>query len=217
MAKKEQASPLAPTSHTVHSDEDEALLAHFRARPPSYFKCRGIAAALFLIIADVTLAIVFTVFHVRDPIVQMNRVQIPQLTQLVSNGMALAGTNITSVADVSDENPNVASFRYGGSVTEISYGGEVIGEGRIPAGRAAARRTRRANVTVEVVPGRIAAALRLSGDLTTGNLEMERGFEPERERERGDCSFRVVRLLGKWIDQISSLENLCTGSYHFGI
>ncbi|XP_030465099.1 uncharacterized protein LOC115684499 [Syzygium oleosum] len=185
MAKKEQARHLAPASRTVHSDEDEALSAHFRLRPPSYFKCRGIAAALFLIIAVVALALVFTVFHVRDPIVQMNRVQIPQLAQLVSNGTALAGTNITAVADVSDENPNVASFRYGGSVTEISYVGEVIGEGRIPAGRAAARRMRRVNVTVEVVPARIAAAPRLSGNLTAVNLTMERGFEPERERERG--------------------------------
>lgn len=69
-------------------------------------------------------------------------------------------------------------------MTEISYGGEVIGKGRIPAGRVAARRTRRVNVTVEVVPGRIAAAPRLSGDLTAVNLAMERGFEPERERER---------------------------------
>ncbi|KAI6690084.1 hypothetical protein NL676_026912 [Syzygium grande] len=88
----------------------------------------------------------------------------------------------TVVADVSVENPNVASFRCGGSATEISYGGEVVGEGKIPAGRAATWRMRRMNVTVEVVPARIAAAPRLSNDLAAENLTMERGFELKRGR-----------------------------------
>ncbi|KAI6707667.1 hypothetical protein NL676_010629 [Syzygium grande] len=104
----------------------------------SYFKCCGIAAALFLILAIVALALFFTVFHVRDLLVQMNQAQIPQLAQLVSNGTALADTNITAFVDVSVENLKVASFRYSGSAMEISYGGEVVGEGRILVGRAAA-------------------------------------------------------------------------------
>ncbi|XP_030454171.1 uncharacterized protein LOC115675589 [Syzygium oleosum] len=183
MAEKEQARPLAPASYTVRSDApasytvrsdaDEALSAHFRLHRPRYFKCCGITAALFLILAVVALVLVFTVFHVKDPIVRMNRVQIPQLAQLVANGTSLAGANITAVADVSVKNPNVASFRYGSSATRISYGGVVVGEGMIPAGKAAARRTQRVNVTVEVVTARIAASPRLGGDLTAGNLRME--------------------------------------------
>ncbi|KAI6702064.1 hypothetical protein NL676_011200 [Syzygium grande] len=174
MAEKEQARPLAPASYTVRSDADEALSAHFRLRRPRYYKCCGITAALFLILAVVALVLVFTVFHVKDPIVRMNRVQIPQLAaQLVANGTSLASANITAVADVSVKNPNVASFRYGSSVTQISYGGVVVGEGMIPAGKAAARRTQRVNVTVEVVTARIAASPRLDGDLVAGNLSME--------------------------------------------
>ncbi|XP_030530418.1 uncharacterized protein LOC115740907 [Rhodamnia argentea] len=192
MAEKEQARPLAPASYITRSDEDQALSDHFRLRRPSCLKCCGIAAALFLILAVVALVLVFTVFHVEDPIVRMNRVQIPQLAQLVSNGTALSGANITAVADVSVKNPNAASFRYGNSTTELYYGGEVVGEGRIPAGKAAARRTQRVNVTVEVVPARIAKAPRLSSDLAAGNLTME-------SYTRIDGRVKILKIIRKHV------------------
>ncbi|KAF8013363.1 hypothetical protein BT93_I1261 [Corymbia citriodora subsp. variegata] len=174
MAEKDQARPLASASYTVRSDEDENMSAHFRLRQPGCLKCCGVTAALFLILAVVSLVLVFTVFHVKDPIIRMTRVQIPRLAQLVANQTAISGgANITAVADVSVKNPNVASFRYGNSTTEIHYGGEVVGEGSIPAGKAPAQRTRSVNVTVEVSPAKIAAAPRLGNDLAAGNLTME--------------------------------------------
>ncbi|KAI3407387.1 LEA_2 domain-containing protein [Psidium guajava] len=207
MAEKEQARPLAPAlyiarsdapatvrnaSYIVRSDEDEALSSHFRLRQPSCLKCCGITGALFLILAVVALALVFTVFHVKDPIVSMKRIQIPQLAQLVSNGTAPSGANITAVVDVSVKNPNAASFRYGNSTTELYYGGEVVGEGRIPAGKAAARRTQSVNVTVEVVPARIAKAARLSSDLAAGNLTME-------SSTRIDGRVKILKIIRKHV------------------
>lgn len=174
MPEKEQARPLAPATYIARSDEDEAMSAHFTLRRPRYLKCCGVTAALFLILAVVALVLFFTVFHVKDPIVRMTRVQIPQLAQLVANRTALSGgANIIAVAEVSVKNPNVASFRYGNSTTRIDYGGEVVGEGRIPAGKAPARRTQRLNVTVEVSPAKILVAPRLGDDVAAGILKME--------------------------------------------
>lgn len=137
------------------------MSARFRHRQQSYFKCCCITAALFLILNIVALIFLFTAFHAKDPIIRMNRVQIPQFAQMVSNRMALSSANITAIPNISVKNPNAASFRYGNSTIAIYYGREVISEGRIPVGKVAVRQTQSMNVTLEVVPARIATAPRL--------------------------------------------------------
>lgn len=56
---------------------------------------------------------------------------------------------------VSVRNPNIATFKYSKATTDISYDGDVIGEGEIPPGEAKAKDTMKMNVTVEIEPEKI--------------------------------------------------------------
>lgn len=61
MARRDQVKPLAPVEvHRPRSDEDEVLFAQFKLRQRKYLKCCGCVAALFLILAVVSLILAFT-------------------------------------------------------------------------------------------------------------------------------------------------------------
>lgn len=169
--EKDQVWPLAPAAYRIRSHEDDALSGHFKLRQRTYLKCCGCAAAVFLILAVVILILVFTVFKVKDPSVKMNGATVAQLEFV--NGTLRQDVNVTLVADISVKNPNVASFRYSNTTTTIFYGGEMVGEGRTPGGKAKARRTLRMNMTLEIIPAKLTAVPTLRSDLAAGALTVE--------------------------------------------
>uniref|UniRef100_A0A2N9GUH8 Late embryogenesis abundant protein LEA-2 subgroup domain-containing protein n=1 Tax=Fagus sylvatica TaxID=28930 RepID=A0A2N9GUH8_FAGSY len=136
MAEREQVKPLAPAGyHTSRSDEDEILSNQLKLKQRKYLKCCGCFTALLLILAVLIIVLTFTVFHIRDPMVRINSLTLQNL----ANGTVRQGVNITLIADVSVKNPNAASFIYSNSTTTIYYHGEMVGEARIPSGKAKAR------------------------------------------------------------------------------
>lgn len=76
------------------------------------------------------------------------------------------------MASVSVWNPNVASFKYSKTTTEISYHGEVIGEGETPSGEAKAKETMKMNLTMEIEPEKIDEISDLMKDFNSGALNI---------------------------------------------
>lgn len=173
--KKEQVKPLAPASHRQYfTDDNDAVFPpdSKKQRHRKYVQCCGCIAALMLIQAVVILVLIFTVFRIKDPKLKMNSVRISGLDSTnLSNLTAL--TNITVTADVSIKNPNVAAFKFSNvTTTTVYYGGVEVGEGRNPPGVAAAQRTLRLNVTVELAVGKLLGVARLVRDLRFGELNV---------------------------------------------
>lgn len=171
----EQVKPLAPAEYHLRSDyEDQAMsggklkLQHGRR----CLQCFGCVTAL-LLVAVVTIIVIATVFHVKNPSIKMNSVTIQRL-ELSNNGSIRSSgdENVTLLADVSVKNPNYNSFKYGNTTTRIYYGGVVVGEGQIPQGLAKARRTLRMNVTVDLIPEKFLTVPSLGSDILSGSLNM---------------------------------------------
>ncbi|KAK2664173.1 hypothetical protein Ddye_002747 [Dipteronia dyeriana] len=160
MAENDQVKPLA-TAHHLRSDHDdhEALSAQSNLRRKKlYIQCCGCLTVL-LLIPVMVIIVLLTVFHVKNPGIRMNSVSIQRQLGVVDGDQ-----NITLLVDVQMKNPNYASFKFGNATTVIYYDGVAVGEGRIPAGMAKARRTLRMNVTVDIVPGKVLIVQKLKSD-----------------------------------------------------
>ncbi|KAK9276334.1 hypothetical protein L1049_005866 [Liquidambar formosana] len=169
MAAREQVKPLAPAAYWISSDGGEAMSVQIhKLRQRKYIKCCGCITALLLILVVIVLILMFTVFHIKNPDIKMNAINFQRLgLQTLTSG-----ENVTVVADVSIKNPNVATFRFSNITTTVYYDSVVVGEARLPPGRAKARRTLRMNVTVDIVTAQILAIPSLPSDLRSGALSM---------------------------------------------
>ncbi|KAK7843326.1 late embryogenesis abundant protein At1g64065 [Quercus suber] len=171
MAEREHVKPLAPAGYqTSSSGEEKILPKHLKFHHRKCIKCFGCFTALLLIIAVIMLVLAFTVFHIRDPMVMMNALTLTNLN--LPNGNLRQDFNVTLIADVSVKNPNAATFRYDNSTTTIYYHGAVVGEARIPSGKAKARRTVRMNMTVDIIPSKVLAVQNMSSDLISRQLNV---------------------------------------------
>ncbi|XP_076911316.1 late embryogenesis abundant protein At1g64065-like [Bidens hawaiensis] len=128
--------------------------------------CCGIITAVILIISVVMLILGFTIFHVKNPKINLNSVTLTGLDRVNSTG--LATNNLTVVADVSVKNPNVAAFKFEKTNSSLYYRGAVVSVADIPAGVAKARRTVRLDVTFPVTVAEIARNPQLVSDFMAG-------------------------------------------------
>lgn len=171
MSEKEQDKPLAPAASRPRSDEDlEALSREPKFRQGRYISCCGCVTAILLILSVIILILAFTVFHIRDPMIKMNSLALQKV--VLVNGALPEDANITVIADVSVKNPNAVSFTYDNSTSTISYRGTVVGETKIPSGKAKAKHTLRMNLTIHIVADKVLAVPGLSSDWTSGALTL---------------------------------------------
>ncbi|THF94380.1 uncharacterized protein LOC114320830 [Camellia sinensis] len=174
--KEEQTKPLSTTttrSYQINGEHDHAISIDLKKHHhnPKYLKCCGYISALILILAFTILMLIFTVFRVKEPVLNINSGKINGLDRASKNTIRL-DTNLTVVADVSIENPNVVAFKFGNTTTTLYYGGVVVGNGRNPAGVAEAGKTVRTNMTIDVMTEKILGVRRLTSDLSYGALGM---------------------------------------------
>ncbi|XP_057812331.1 late embryogenesis abundant protein At1g64065-like [Salvia miltiorrhiza] len=173
--RREQEKPLAPATPAIVFVEK---LTPFPAaefisrRRKRCLKCCGCSAALLLVIAVTTLALMLTVFHVKDPAIKLNSVNIHGFDKLSNNTNALAGFNLTLVAGISIKNPNAASFKFDEATAGVHYGGALVGEARAPAGEAGPRRKRRMDVVVDIMVDRLVGVSRFESDYAAGILPL---------------------------------------------
>ncbi|KAL3844541.1 hypothetical protein ACJIZ3_001944 [Penstemon smallii] len=183
--KKEQVKPLRPRKedisddmiHAAHTNimvdthKHDSFPIEFTTQPRSKcIKFCGCCAAIFLILVTILLVLMFTAFHVKDPILNLNLVDIEGVDVLNRTANFRPGLNLTIVAGVSIKNPNVASLKFSNTTMSVYYDGYVIGEARTPEGRARARKTVRINVTVDVMVDEVVKVPRFVSDLGVGML-----------------------------------------------
>lgn len=125
-----------------------------------------------LIATVVAIILTFTVFHIEDPVVEINVVRVTEL-ELMYRTISKPGTNVSLTVDVSLRNPNVLLlFVYGNTTTTLYYHDIVVGEAQGPAGGAGPRRTARMNITVDVSTDRLISYPNVNEDVSSGLLTM---------------------------------------------
>ncbi|XP_010506613.1 PREDICTED: late embryogenesis abundant protein At1g64065-like [Camelina sativa] len=171
MNDSEHVRPLAPATILPVSDESASNTRHNTLRRRKRMKCLICVTVTSLILLTIVLTLVFTVFRVKDPTIKMNRVMVNGLDSVMgTDRVQLLGTNISMIVDVSVKNPNMASFKYSNTTTDIYYKGTVVGEARGLPGKARPHRTSRMNLTVDIMIDRILADPGLSREVSTSGL-----------------------------------------------
>ncbi|TVU01678.1 hypothetical protein EJB05_52858, partial [Eragrostis curvula] len=177
--KYEPTRPLAVPSPAVHpAATDDAVDAEAattgRWRSVQYLRrrrcalwCCGCFATTVVILGIVALVLALTVFRVKDPVLTLNRVTLEGVDGDIGTARHPLSVNATLNADISIENPNVASFRFARSETDFYYAGETVGVAYAPDGEVGADRTVRMNVTLDVLADRISPNVNAS-DLVFG-------------------------------------------------
>lgn len=167
MVGREQIRPLAPASDRHASDDYTETPDHLKKKPlktKTWFRVCMFIAAFFLIIAIVVVILIFTIFKIKNPTINLNRISINQL-DLNNVTAILTSQNISLTAEVSVKNPNYATFKYPNTNTSLFYRGTVIGEARGPPGQAKARRTVFINETVDLIIGKLVSNPSLQSDI----------------------------------------------------
>uniref|UniRef100_A0A1D1Y648 Peptidyl-tRNA hydrolase n=1 Tax=Anthurium amnicola TaxID=1678845 RepID=A0A1D1Y648_9ARAE len=175
MAEKgEEAKPLGPSAAvypTETFDEEGAMQwrsAQYLRKRRGVLFCCGCCGVLVVVLGLVALVLALTAFKVKDPVLTMNSIHF--------SGLRVGGpgpVNATLTADVSIKNPNMASYEFRNSTTELYYGGKVVAVARAPGGEVAAHRTVRLNVTVDVMADRVAGlGIPAVGFLAAGSVNL---------------------------------------------
>ncbi|KAK1377198.1 Protein kinase domain-containing protein [Heracleum sosnowskyi] len=157
MVGREQIRPLAPASDRHASDNHTETADHLKKKPlktKTWFRVCMFIAAFFLIIAIVIVIFMFTLFKIKNPTINLNRISVNQL-DLNNVTAILTSQNISLTAQVSVKNPNYATFKYPNTNTNLYYRGTLIGEARGAPGQAKARRTVFINETVDLIIGKL--------------------------------------------------------------
>ncbi|KAF8088317.1 hypothetical protein N665_0546s0045 [Sinapis alba] len=152
MTEQEHVRPLTPASalpSSDFSDNNKQTLQRLRRRR-NRIKCLICIIVTSLVLTTVVLTLVFMVFRVKAPIIEMNGVTVNGQDSTAGTQILLLGTNISMIVDVSVKNPNSVTFRYSNTTTDIYYKGIVVGEARGPPGKARAHGKARMNMTVDI-------------------------------------------------------------------
>lgn len=175
--KVEQVTPLAPASHRSFTAVEHAHVSFSQDHSPKFpsrkcIKLCGCLSAISLVIVTIVLILMLTVFHIKNPVLEINSVRIEGANTLSNNTASFSPrVNLTLLADISVKNPNAASFKFRNATTTVYYDGSVVGETRTPEGRAPARRTVSMSLTaVDIMADRIVRVPRFGSDLASGLL-----------------------------------------------
>lgn len=172
MGHKEMGSSRPLAADPSSSENDDAATYPHKTRHTKCDKYCCRITICMLIATVVAIILTFTVFHIEDPVVEINVVRVTEL-ELMYRTISKPGTNVSLTVDVSLRNPNVLLlFVYGNTTTTLYYHDIVVGEAQGPAGRAGPRRTARMNITVDVSTDRLISYPNVNEDVSSGLLTM---------------------------------------------
>ncbi|URE39297.1 harpin-induced protein 1 domain containing protein [Musa troglodytarum] len=185
--KKEQTKPVAVSSPSADATDEAAAIGRLPARRLRKRRCALFCflcwAASAVMVGVVVLVLSFTLFKVKDPTLTMNSLVIERIDlDFGTDRSRPLSINATLDADISIENPNMASFRFGNCTTDFYYSGETVGVAYAPFGKVPAHRTVRLGVRVDVFVDRVATQLNLTMGILTGNQLRLRSYTDIRGR-----------------------------------
>jgi hypothetical protein len=178
--KSELARPLALPSPTVHPDpeshdaeaaEETSTATATRWRSAQYLRkrrcvlcCGGCCVTTVVVIGVLILVLALTVFKIKDPRLNINKVWLTDISVATGSGVANpVSFNATLLADLSIKNPNAAAMKFAQSETDVSYKGQTVSVAYAPAGSVGADRTTRLNVTLDLLGDQLARAANSTG------------------------------------------------------
>ncbi|XWS38293.1 hypothetical protein CRYUN_Cryun19dG0119300 [Craigia yunnanensis] len=130
-------------------------------------KCLVYVLAIMVIQGAVLLIFASIVLRARTPDFKIGSVTVRNLKYLNSSAPSF---NFTLLTVFTVENNNFGEFKFENTTGSVSCGSVVVGEMKIPTGKAQARATERMNVSVDV------SSLRISGtknsNISSGLLEL---------------------------------------------
>ncbi|KAG0491859.1 hypothetical protein HPP92_005257 [Vanilla planifolia] len=161
------SNPLANNEAVLHVCPSSAAMRRptkSRRRSGLLLMLCGFLITVILLVGVVLVILAFTVFRVKDPTLTMNAVFVKQM-KLVGNGSLERpmSINATVLADISVQNPNIATLRFGDSMTQYFYRGVAVGSGWTPGSNVAGKETARANVSVDLKADRLVAPVPYGG------------------------------------------------------
>ncbi|KAL6851757.1 hypothetical protein ACP4OV_020321 [Aristida adscensionis] len=182
--KDEPARPLALPSPSVHPAPHDAEVEAQAAtgwRSMQYLRkrrcvlcCGGCCVTTVVVVGLLVLVLALTVFKVKEPRLGINAVWLTAVSAGPGSGIASpVAANATLVADLSIKNPNVASFRFSQSETDVYHRGQTVSVAYAPAGRVGADRTARMNVTLDLLGDRLARATNGTGLLFGQDFDLD--------------------------------------------
>ncbi|XVF10505.1 hypothetical protein REPUB_Repub07fG0188800 [Reevesia pubescens] len=160
------AKPLAPVQDYPRSDME---FGGIKRREEKSSKCLVYVLAIMVIQGTVLLIFASIVLRARTPDFEIGSVSVSNLKYGKSSAPSF---NFTLVTEVTVENSNFGDFRFENTTGSVWFGSVVVGEMKIPMGRAQARATERLNVSVAVSSVRISDTRNLSSYISSGLLEL---------------------------------------------
>lgn len=167
-------------------DEEKAVVSRL-LRKRYWLRCCSCAGGVLFFLAILTVTLLFTVLRPRDPVIWLNGSTV-KLKLISGTSLPQPGSNATINGDVSMKNRNFVSFRHQSTTSPIFYRGVVIGDALAPAGNLPARRTRRMNVTVNIIMDRVMEQPDFGSDVESGYAVMS-----WYARVRGRAKFLFVK------------------------
>ncbi|XWS61703.1 hypothetical protein CRYUN_Cryun07bG0148700 [Craigia yunnanensis] len=170
MQEDPQAKPLAPVQDYPRSDmEYGGIKPKALRREEKSSKCLVYVLAIMVIQGAVLLIFASIFLRVRTPEFKIGSVTVRNLKYGNSSAPSF---NFTLVTEVTVENTNFGDFRFGNNTGSVSWGSIVVGEMKMPTGRAQARSAERLNVSVDVSSLWISDTKNLSSNISSGLLEL---------------------------------------------
>lgn len=134
-------------------------------RRPKCTKPVIIFAAIFFTIVAIVLILMFTIFHIKRPIVQLSGVKIASLNILNNNSPERQLINLSLVVDFSVKNPNMGSFKFSNATTRLTYENVLVGEGVARGSEALPHKTVQMSIPLGVQVDRMVRVRQFSNDV----------------------------------------------------
>ncbi|KAE8671596.1 putative Late embryoproteinsis abundant hydroxyproline-rich glycoprotein family [Hibiscus syriacus] len=171
MQQDPQAKPLAPVQDYPRSDmESGGFKPRASRREERSSKCLVYVLAVAVIQGAVLLIFGSIFLRPRTPGFELGSVRVRNL--IYRTNSSSPSFNFTLVTSVAVENTNFGDFQFDNTTGSVWCGLVVVGEFKIPTGRAQARSTERLNVSVVVSSLRIPNTTTLSSNISSEILEL---------------------------------------------
>ncbi|XP_059450817.1 uncharacterized protein LOC132181585 [Corylus avellana] len=133
--------------------------------------CCAVTVVLLVIITVVAIALAFTIFKPKDPIITLHPEGLQNFTSGFSMFMNLTA-NFTFTTVISIENQNYGSFLFKNTTAYVNYRGDLVGEAPIAGRHVPARDKLNLTTSVSLVPRRLLDNSQFLGDLAAERFNL---------------------------------------------
>lgn len=132
--------------------------------------CLSATATIVIGLLLLFLTLALTVFKPKDPIFNVNSLELAGLTFSINIPNLRVYVNVTLNTTVTVKNPNRVGFQHPISTAFLRYRGQDVGQALIPAGKIGSRGSSNMNITLTLFADRLASDADFYADAISGKL-----------------------------------------------